>query len=321
MAPLDRKTRSIKDQALPKLPGLRDFRALPDGVKLALAVLNRRLQLLPRAVPRALFLALTTRCQLSCAHCRYRQGAGASRRARDIAPALALKALRQAAAAGIPRVIFFGGEPTLSSALRPLIKAAAGLGLFTELDTNGRRLLEKGFPEALRSAGLCAARISLHSSSAAAHDALSGRGSFAATGRAVAASKRAGLLTYISSCVFSGNAAESTDRLVAMAAARGAHGLRLLPFVPGGGSSALPLRLSAELSARGTSGYAGTCVPAGARACAAALGEVVYIDTAGGVKVCPYASGRLGTLTRTKLASLLRAGRRLPAAFPCQNPA
>ncbi|MEI7530269.1 MAG: radical SAM protein, partial [Elusimicrobiota bacterium] len=142
-------------------PGLRDFRRLSPGSKLALAVLNTRLAALPPGVPRAVFLGLTRRCQLRCVHCRYRQGAYRGPLPPDMPFPLARKALRLAAAAGIPRVIFFGGEPTLYARLPELVREAAGLGLFPELDTNGLLLRDKAFLAGLRSAGLAAVRVSL----------------------------------------------------------------------------------------------------------------------------------------------------------------
>lgn len=62
--------------------------------------------------------------------------------------------LEKAWAAGIPHVTFTGGEPTLRPDLPALIKHAEELGQVTGLLTNGRRLADEAYFEALDQAGL-----------------------------------------------------------------------------------------------------------------------------------------------------------------------
>jgi len=295
---------------------------LSDRVKLDLAVLNARLPALPPGAPRYLFLGLTSRCDLACPHCKY-SGSNMPARKPDMPAGLLERVLREAAGAGIPRVVFFGGEPLLYRGLEKAVSAAARLGLFTELDTNGQSL-DNARAARLASAGLCAVRISLHSSSPARHDALAGKGTFSKALSAIAAAKRAGLLTYISSCIFCGGlAAGEPEKLASFAEKYGVHGLRLLAYSPRSGVSLLPLRLSARLARLAPDGYARTCVPPGKKKCAALRGELLYVDPRGTVKACPYSSAPLGSLLKNNLKSIIRGAHFRPAAgpgFPCQKP-
>jgi len=236
--------------------------------------------------------------------------------------ALGMKALREASILGIPRVIFEGGEPTLSPHLLRLTAAASRLGLFSELDTNGLRLLDRKFLASLRAAGLCSVRISLHSSTPAGHDALAGKGAFLKAAAAVAAAKRAGLLTYISSCVFSRDLlSDKAEKLLALAKRAGAHGIRMMAYSPEKGRSELPSLLSAHLARLATDGYARTCVVPGEKKCAAHSGRQLYIDARGEARVCPYATGSSGSFVKTGLPALISSLRRTKSAkgFPCQT--
>jgi MoaA/NifB/PqqE/SkfB family radical SAM enzyme len=62
--------------------------------------------------------------------------------------------LRIAWGAGVPHVTFTGGEPTLRADLVDLVVEAQSIGLVAGLLTDGRRLSDKGFMEALSQAGL-----------------------------------------------------------------------------------------------------------------------------------------------------------------------
>lgn len=285
------------------------------GARLDLAVLKARLAALPAGVPHSLFIGLTTRCDLACRHCKYRaEAAGA-----ELSPAALSRLLAAAARAGIPRVVFFGGEPLLYPGLRAAVRQAASLGRFTELDTNGQRLSPR-LAASLAGDGLSAAMISLHSADPGRHDALSGRGSFRRAAAAVRAARRAGLITYISSCVFS-NALSSgeTARLLAWAKEHGAHGARLLPYSPPSGASRLPARLAAGLRRASPDGYARTCAGAGG-GCAATRGEVLFCGADGTVRACPYAVKPLGRAS-AGLKKFIDRKAGAAGALPCHGPA
>jgi len=291
------------------------MRNLSAGARLDMAVLKARLAARRPGVPHSLFLGLTARCDLACRHCKYSGRAGT----KDMPRALLRRLLAAAARAGVPRVVFFGGEPLLYPGLEEAAAFASRLGLFTELDTNGQTL-SPDRARALAAAGLSCTMISLHSANAARHDALSGRGSFARAAAAIRASRAAGLITYISSCVFSASlAGKELAGLLAYARRAGAHGARLLAYSPPAGRDPLPSRLAGRLARLSPEGYARTCaLPGGG--CAATAGDVLYCGPGGEVRRCPYAGAALGNAGRRGLAAFLRPRPATPApVFPCQG--
>lgn len=285
------------------------YAALREDVKLGLAVLNARLSRLPAGTPHSLFLCLTYRCQLRCAHCRYRQPGRAPARAGDMPLPRALRTLEEAAAAGIPRVVLFGGEPSLYPALPRVVRRAAQLGLFTEMDTNGLAL-DGNRLNALAAAGLCALRISLHSAFPAAHNRLQGRDSFHLVRRAAGRALKAGYLVYLSTCLSGRRTRDGVGPLAALGMRWGAHGIRFLDYVPGGGARvSMSPRIAAAIRRAGLQDYARTCFErAGAARCAAQEGRTVFVAPDGAVRACPYAAGVLGNAAGDP--SLLRPGPR-----------
>jgi MoaA/NifB/PqqE/SkfB family radical SAM enzyme len=93
----------------------------------------------------------------------------------------------EAAARESAIVVFSGGEPTLNPRLVEYVQLARQLGAAgVELQTNGTRLADNGLAAALEAAGLNGAMISLHGSTAAVSDAVTGApGTFAATLRGI----------------------------------------------------------------------------------------------------------------------------------------
>ncbi len=73
---------------------------------------------------------------------------------------------------GYDGVILTGGEPTISPLLFPAVKAAKERGLFVRMITNGARLAERPFFEALVTRGLSHVHVSLHSARPEVHDFL-----------------------------------------------------------------------------------------------------------------------------------------------------
>jgi MoaA/NifB/PqqE/SkfB family radical SAM enzyme len=75
-------------------------------------------------------------------------------------------------ARGYDGVILTGGEPTIAPLLVPAIRYARARGLFVRMITNGQRIAERAFLDALVDAGLTHCHLSLHSSRPAVHDFL-----------------------------------------------------------------------------------------------------------------------------------------------------
>jgi MoaA/NifB/PqqE/SkfB family radical SAM enzyme len=234
---------------------------------------------------------------------------------------LLFRILEAAAGLGIPRLIFFGGEPLLYPHLERAVTKAAELGFFTELDTNGQSL-DRARLGRLAAAGLSSVMVSLHSTDPAAHERISGPGTFARAERAVKAAVACGLVTYVSACIFSGSLkGPGLKRLLAFARKHGALGARLLPYSPPTGLSRLPGQLARRLYRTSPDGYARSCVSRGSRLCDAQRGRLLYISRNGEARICPYASGSLGSLKDSTLSALLANKRRQPVkgGFPCQG--
>ncbi len=69
-------------------------------------------------------------------------------------------------------VILTGGEPTIAPLLLPAIRYARDRGLFVRMITNGQRIADRAFLDALVDAGLTHAHLSLHSCRPEVHDFL-----------------------------------------------------------------------------------------------------------------------------------------------------
>lgn len=295
------------------------FSRLSPGNKAALAVFRLRAGRLEPGVPDSIFIGLTSRCGLGCLHCKF----SGARPGPDMPFAAASRLLREAAELGIPKAIFFGGEPLLYPRLDELVSRAAALGLFTELDTNGQALTARRAGELAR-AGLSCVMVSVHSADPAEHDRLAGRGTFRKAGAAVAAALAAGLVTHISSCVFGGRKGPRGLRpLLAFARRSGAHGVRLVPYSPPSGTNGLPAAVAAALPAAPADNYARTCIRPGADRCDAQAGRLVYVGPGGGVSTCPYSARTYGRYPAVTLASALKAAKKRAGAQcpPCQTPA
>jgi radical SAM protein with 4Fe4S-binding SPASM domain len=146
----------------------------------------------PVRAPYKADLALSYGCNNACRHCY-------NLRERAAMPSLSLsgwrRVLKRLAGAGVPHVIFTGGEPTLVEDLPELIRHARRLGMVTGVNTNGRRLADAGFTRSLARVGLDHVQVTLQSHRAEVHNAICGAASFARTVRGIENSLAAGLHT------------------------------------------------------------------------------------------------------------------------------
>jgi len=85
------------------------------------------------------------------------------------------RVLRSLWEAGVPHVVFTGGEPTLRDDLVELIRSAEELGQVTGLLTDGRRLREQDYLDQLLLAGLDHLQITLLSHLSEVHDSIVGQ--------------------------------------------------------------------------------------------------------------------------------------------------
>jgi len=141
--------------------------------------------------PLRMDLALTYRCQNRCAHCYNEPG----REVAELDTAAWRKVLDACYGAGIPHVVFTGGEPTLREDLPALVAYAEELGLVTGLNTNGRRLADPDYTRSLRESGLDHVQITLESADPSLHNVMTRSDSFDETLAGLRAAKATGIYT------------------------------------------------------------------------------------------------------------------------------
>lgn len=146
----------------------------------------------PLTAPYRMDLALTYRCNDACAHCYVARPANYP----EMDTAAWKTVLDRVWDAGIPHVCFTGGEATLRPDLAELVAYAEGKGLVTGLLTNGRRLSDAAYVQALVAAGLDHVQITVESHDPAIHDAMVGaNGAWEETVAGVRNAVAAGLYT------------------------------------------------------------------------------------------------------------------------------
>jgi radical SAM protein with 4Fe4S-binding SPASM domain len=122
------------------------------------------------SAPYRMDLALTYRCNNDCAHCYNAR----PRNYPELNTGQWKLALDRLWAVGIPHIVFTGGEPTLRDDLPELVAHAEHNGQITGLNTNARRLADRGFLDRLLAAGLDHVQITLESHDPAIHDSMVG---------------------------------------------------------------------------------------------------------------------------------------------------
>jgi radical SAM protein with 4Fe4S-binding SPASM domain len=118
--------------------------------------------------PYRMDLALTYRCNNACPHCYVARSSDYP----EMDTAAWKAVLERVWEVSIPHVCFTGGEATLREDLVELVAYAEGLGLVTGLLTNGRRLSDAAYVQALITAGLDHVQITLESHDEAVHDSM-----------------------------------------------------------------------------------------------------------------------------------------------------
>jgi MoaA/NifB/PqqE/SkfB family radical SAM enzyme len=120
------------------------------------------------SAPYRMDLALTYRCNNTCAHCYNAR----PRQYPELSTLEWKRILDRLWELAIPHVVFTGGEPTLRPDLPELIAHAERNGQITGINTNGRNLSDPAFLDALVSAGLDHVQITIESHDPIIHDRL-----------------------------------------------------------------------------------------------------------------------------------------------------
>jgi radical SAM protein with 4Fe4S-binding SPASM domain len=118
------------------------------------------------SAPLRMDLALTFRCQNNCIHCY----AGGPHETAELSTSQWKEVIDRLSQIGIFIVTFTGGEPTLREDLTELLQYAQDKGMVTGLITNGRKLKDKEYVQALEKAGLDFVQVTLESHKPSVHD-------------------------------------------------------------------------------------------------------------------------------------------------------
>ena len=183
-------------------------------------------------------LALTYRCNLACAFCYAGCASGGLPPGWDEERRLHRDGFLRAldiihADARCPSVSFTGGEPTLHPDLEVFVAHARGLGMKTNLISNGW-LLGDARVAALSRAGLDSAQLSLEGPDAARHDALVGKaGAFERLWAGLDRLRGAGVRVHTNTTISRGNV-DVLDGIVELVADRGLDRLTMNMVIPCG---------------------------------------------------------------------------------------
>jgi radical SAM protein with 4Fe4S-binding SPASM domain len=118
------------------------------------------------SAPLRMDLAVTFKCQNNCIHCY----AGGSHETEELTTSQWKQVIDRLSQIGIFIVTFTGGEPTLRDDLTELLQYAQDKGMVTGLITNGRKLKDNTYVQALEKAGLDFVQVTLESHKPAVHD-------------------------------------------------------------------------------------------------------------------------------------------------------
>ena len=174
-------------------------------------------------------IAVTYRCNLHCDFCYVGDRSCEELNANDLKRIL-LKVYREAS---IPSVSFTGGEPLLRKDIVSLISYASGIGLWTNLITNGT-LLDGHLARTLKNAGLSSAQVSIEGACPDLHDAITGeKGAFDLTIKGIRALRDAGIPVHTNTTVSRHNIS-SVHNIIVLARELGLSRLSMNLLIPCG---------------------------------------------------------------------------------------
>jgi len=122
------------------------------------------------SAPLRMDLALTFRCQNNCVHCY----AGGPHQTEELTTEQWKAVIDRLYDIGVFIATFTGGEPTMREDLPELLQYAQNRGIVTGLVTNGRRMKDKDYVQALEKGGLDFVQITLESHEPKVHNSITG---------------------------------------------------------------------------------------------------------------------------------------------------
>jgi radical SAM protein with 4Fe4S-binding SPASM domain len=174
-------------------------------------------------------IAVTYRCNLHCDFCYVGDHRYNELGTNDVKRIL-FKIYHEAK---VPSVSFTGGEPLLRSDIVELVSYASGIGLWTNLITNGT-LLKKDLVEKLKQAGLSSAQVSIEGPDSHIHNQITGvRGSFEATKNGIASFQAAGIPVHTNTTISRHNI-EYAEQIIVLAKQMGLSRISMNLLIPCG---------------------------------------------------------------------------------------
>lgn len=190
------------------------------------------------------FWNITDRCNLACTHC-YNASGPDSPAAGELPTAEAFAVIDDLAAAGVPLILFTGGEPLMREDIFDMARHAKSRGLKMALSTNGT-IITPEVAACIRESGIEYAGISLDGATAATHDRFRNMpGAFEKSCSAFAACRAGGLRCGVRITLTKENLPE-LEALVDLSLRLGASRFCLYWLVPAGRGSAAYDRLQLD---------------------------------------------------------------------------
>ena len=124
-------------------------------------------------IPWLIEFSITYRCNCHCKHCSVSNYFADAKMDKELTFAEITSVVDQAAALGIPKLDYFGGEPLIRQDIAALVQYARQKGIYVSLTTNAWLLDEKMLAD-LKAAGINCVNVSLDSVEEEEHDRLRG---------------------------------------------------------------------------------------------------------------------------------------------------
>ncbi|KPK68373.1 hypothetical protein AMJ87_12015, partial [candidate division WOR_3 bacterium SM23_60] len=174
-------------------------------------------------------LAVTYRCNIRCNFCYV-----GDRQYGELSTSDAKKILYKIVhEAQVPSVSFTGGEPMLRKDIGELVAYASGIGMWTNLITNGVLLTSHNVRQ-LKSAGLSSAQVSIEGPNASVHDGITGvPGSFEKTLKGISLLKDASIPVHTNTTVSQDNCVH-LEEIVSLVSRLGLKRLSMNLLIPCG---------------------------------------------------------------------------------------
>ena len=263
--------------------------------------------------PATLIIGVTYKCNFTCHYC----SSGAYPAAGPLLDAAEINdAIDQAAALGISRVNFFGGEPLLREDITELVRHADSRGMLAFMDTNGE-LLDQASLIRLREAGITAVSVNVQTKdSCGADDALNEPAIFLKmekiSGDCAAAGVPFMFSLYVDNRVLAGGLLE---KIIRRSRERGACGVRLLLPIDCGRLEGRAPEISAQDLKRVHALIDNRFVccetvlysaAGGVKLCEARSKKTIYLSPYGDVQFCSAVPFSFGSIRKEKLGEIIR---------------